>query len=129
MLVISREKIMVLKFHSAPKVGVKAMFTEAQAAERLNVTVYTIARYRKNGEIAATKIGGRYYYTEAAIYDFIERRTAPAWQSPKPVSKSEIITSPSTALPSGKPHGLTGTPDKHAAFLLAHKTFSKPKSA
>lgn len=47
-----------------------------QAAERLGVAPYTIRSWRRKGVGPEyTKIGGRYYYTETQIANYLKSRT------------------------------------------------------
>ena len=128
---------MALNFRPAPKgrrpfksSGAAHMLREAEAAERLRVSRFTLARYRKNGEIAATELGSRFYYSEAAITEYIERKTIKPCLSQKAAFKSGNTISPAmSAPPCGKQPGSTKAPDKQSASLLAQATFGKPKSA
>ncbi|MBY3067070.1 helix-turn-helix domain-containing protein [Rhizobium laguerreae] len=98
--------------------------TEKEAAEWLGVSVFTIRRIRKRNEIGAYNIGGTFHYSIKQLETYLESKAT----CPNLASKSEIIGSPATPTPlSGKPLGLTQVPDKHAAHLLAQKTFTKPK--
>ncbi|MFT4095760.1 MAG: helix-turn-helix domain-containing protein [Rhodoblastus sp.] len=105
------------------------LLDEKTAAERLGISVYSLARIRKRGEIAYTEIGGRIRYPASAIPAFISSRTVPPCPTTN-VLKSTGSGSPAIpTAPSGKPHGSTGMSGKHGAHLLAQAIFKKPKSA
>lgn len=106
------------------KPGSAFMRTEKQASAWLGVSKYTLARIRKRSEIGFYKIGGGYQYSIEQLEAY--RESLASW--PKNGSKSENISSPSTAVPpSTKPDGLTLKLDKHAAHHYALKTLKKQK--
>lgn len=105
------------------KPGSAQLRTEQQAADWLHMTIFTLRRRRKEEKIGCYLIGGRYYYS----IEHLEAYLKSIELCPTNASKSEIIGSPSTTVPSTKPHGTMLALDKHAAHLLAQKTFMKPK--
>jgi excisionase family DNA binding protein len=75
---------------------VDALLDERQAADRLGVSVYTLQRIRKRGEIGFTKIGNRYRYTAEAITAYLKSKSVKPCQTSG--SKSVTFTFPSTKL-------------------------------
>lgn len=111
-----------------PKAGNSfGLMTEKQAADHLGVSIYTLQRIRKRGEIAFSKVGSGIRYTFQQLEDFSKN----CEQSCSPnVSKSVTSGSPSVQVPKTiTPHGSTKGPDKQTAALLAQQTFNKPKSS
>lgn len=106
------------------KVGSAFVRTEAQAAEWLGVSISTLRRIRKRGEIGHYQISKNYHYDIQHLEAYLKSKE----QCPKNASKSANTTSSNIQiLPSTKPDGSTVALDKHAAHLLAQKTFMKPK--
>jgi len=104
--------------------GSAVMRTEKQAAEWLGVSVFTLRRIRKRGEIACYPIGGTYHYTFEQLEAYLKSKEL----CPKSAFKSENTTSSSIPTPpSTKPDGMTLKLDKHAAHLYALKTLKKQK--
>lgn len=102
--------------------------SERVAADWLGVSVFTLQRIRKRGEIGHAKVGNRAQYTLEDLQSYIASKSSKPCQMT--VSKSEPTTSPGIKTPLyGKPLGMTPIPDKQSALLLAQKTFKKPKSA
>ncbi len=56
-----------------PKIilGIK-LYSQAEAAELLGVTITTITKYSQCGRIAATFIGGKKYFSEDNIKAFLQ---------------------------------------------------------
>ena len=48
------------------------MITPQQAAERIGVTIQTIAKWMKMGVLRAYKVSHRYYIPEAAIAEIVK---------------------------------------------------------
>ncbi|MEP9372507.1 helix-turn-helix domain-containing protein [Mesorhizobium sp. KR1-2] len=104
------------------------LLTEQYAAVWLDTSIYTLRRERKRGNIGFTMIGSRARYSTADLQAYVDSKSSTP--CPKTVFKSEPTTSPGTKAPLfGKPLGMTPIPDKQSAYLLAQKTFKKPKSA
>ncbi|WP_161773066.1 helix-turn-helix domain-containing protein [Mesorhizobium hungaricum] len=105
--------------------------SEGEAAKALGVSIDTLQRMRKRGDISYLKVGGRYRYTQQILLDYIENRTVKACANSE--SGSEKL--PGTGSPSGRAPecgmrpGSTPLPDKQSAFLSAQQTFGKPKSS
>ncbi|MGB3500229.1 MAG: hypothetical protein WBA44_01295 [Mesorhizobium sp.] len=113
-----------LKRAAAPKAD---LLTEQQAADWLCMSIFSLRRERKRGNIGFVTLANRARYRIVDLQAYIERMSSHPW--PKTVSKSELTTSPATATPpSGKPHGSMPLPDKQSALALAQKTFKTPKS-
>jgi excisionase family DNA binding protein len=107
-----------------PSKGSANMCTEKQAAEWLGVSVFTLRRIRKRGEIACYPIGGTYHYSIEQLETYLKSKEL----CPKSAFKSENTTSSSIPTPlSTKPDGTTLKLDKHAAHLYALKTLKKRK--
>ena len=117
-----------LRGHAKPLAS-SDLLDEKAAAEQLGVSVYTLARLRKAGQIAHVKIGGKVRYPASAILDFIASKTV------QPCTKTNDLKSKASGSPaiptvqSGKQLGMTETPGKLSAHHLAQKIFKKPKSA
>lgn len=52
------------------------LYTRQEAADYLRVTVKTIHEWIKDGKINSTKIGGKRYFTEEHILEFIKNGEA-----------------------------------------------------
>lgn len=121
-------KAVIKMMRDAPAKPASDRMSEQKAADWLGVSVFTLQRIRKRGEIGHAKVGNRAQYTLEDLETYVASKSSKPCQ--KTVSKSEPTTSPSTKTPLyGKPLGSTPVPDKQSAFLLAQKTFKKPKSA
>lgn len=108
----------------SPSKGSAKMRTEKQAAEWLGVSVFTLRRIRKRGEIACYPIGGTYHYSVEQLEAYLKSKEL----CPKSAFKSEnTISSGIPTPPSTKPDGMTLKLDKHAAHLYALKTLKKQK--
>ena len=104
-----------------------SLLTEKEAAKWLGVSVFTVQRERKRGNIGHTIIGSRARYSLLDLQAYVDSKSSKP--CPKTASKLESITSPGTkTLPFGKPLGMTPIPDKQSALALAQKTFKTPKS-
>jgi hypothetical protein len=100
--------------------------TEQQAADWLGISIFTLRRIRKRGEIGYHKIGSAIHYTYDQLLTYLKStRIEPCRRID---TKSENTTSACTGTaPSGKQPGSTVPLDKHAAYLWAQETFRKPK--
>jgi excisionase family DNA binding protein len=101
--------------------------SEKEAAAFLGVSVYTLQRIRKRGEIEFAVVGGRNRYTHQFLENYLKSS-----EQPCNTSASKSVTS---GFPSGPPapkittpQPSTGGPDKQTAAALAQTTFKKPKS-
>ncbi|MCB1469510.1 MAG: helix-turn-helix domain-containing protein [Rhizobiaceae bacterium] len=103
--------------------------SEKDASILLGVSIDTIQRIRKRGEIAFRKIGGRIRYTQADLAEYLEAsRVTPCVQS-RPVAAATPTTFQNGHAPhTTMPRGSTPQRDKRAAFRSAQITFGKPKS-
>lgn len=52
----------------------ETMYTMQEVAEMLNVTTRTMITYTQNKRILGQKIGGRWYFTEDNLKDFLNGR-------------------------------------------------------
>lgn len=119
-------KAVVQMMRVTPPKAASDRLSEQKAADWLGVSIFTLQRIRKRGEIGHAKVGNRAQYTLEDLETYIASKSSKP--CPTTVSKLENTTSPSTKTPpSGKPLGMTQPLDKHAAFLLAQKTFKTPK--
>lgn len=48
------------------------LYSSQETAELLGVGTATLTNYKKKGRIKATKISGKYYYTEENIKQFLQ---------------------------------------------------------
>ncbi|TRA99837.1 helix-turn-helix domain-containing protein [Agrobacterium cucumeris] len=118
----------MLKFprsRASTEPGSAHLLTETQAAERIHKSIHTLRRIRKRGEIGCYQIGRSAYYTHQHIDEFLKGLELCKTNG----TNSANIGSHSTTAPSTKPLGTTRALDKHAAHLLAQKTFMKQKSS
>ena len=103
---------------------------EEPAAKALGISVATLQRIRKRGEIAARRIGRRWRYTAADLIEYQERQKVPACPQPSVDNpKLRDIGSANAPTPTiGAPHGTRTAEaiDKHDALRLAQLTFGKP---
>lgn len=121
-------KAVIQMMRGAPVKPASDRMSEQKAADWLGVSVFTLQRIRKRGEIGHAKVGNRAQYTVEDLETYIVSKSSKPCQTP--VLKSEPTTSPNTkTLPFGKPLGMTPIPDKQSAYLLAQKTFKTPKSS
>ncbi|MEQ1938213.1 helix-turn-helix domain-containing protein [Mesorhizobium sp. CN5-321] len=100
--------------------------TEPEAADFLGISVVTLRRIRKRGEIGFMTVANRARYSSVDLHAYLESKSFKP--CPKNDLKSGDTISPGIqTLPSTKPDGSTLKLDKHAALLLAQKTFMKQK--
>lgn len=107
------------------------LFTEADAAEKLGMTVYTLARERKAGRISYRKPRRAVRYTDADLAAYIESIRVPSCRDTEsePASKSEATGSASVPTArSGAGPGSIHHLDRHAAHRLAQQIL-KPRSS
>lgn len=67
-----------------------ALYSEREVADYLQISVITLARYRKAGEIACIMVGSTPRYSESHIKEYLESRNHPA--------KIDSVTEESTRL-------------------------------
>lgn len=105
------------------------LLTEKEAADSLGVSIDTIQRMRKRGDIAFRKIGGRFKYTAEDLREYIDnQRVGPCQKTTSELQNSEISGYQSApGRHSTRSHGSTPLPDKRSASALAQATFGKPK--
>lgn len=121
-------KSVIQMMRGTPAKPASDRMSEQEAADWLGVSVFTLQRIRKRGEIGHAKVGNRAQYTAKDLQSYVDSKSSKP--CPKTVFKSVTTTSPSTKTPLyGKPHGTTPLPDKQSALALAQKTFKTPKSA
>ena len=99
------------------------LYTEEEAAKALGISIDTMRRERKAGNIGHTMIGGRPRYTEPQLIAYIDRKTVP------PCKNTESATTGYLADPTqnnGAARGSISERDRHAAHLSALKTLRPP---
>uniref|UniRef100_UPI0039A6421E helix-turn-helix domain-containing protein n=1 Tax=Brucella pseudintermedia TaxID=370111 RepID=UPI0039A6421E len=116
---------------SAETIKVPKLLTEREVAEILRISVCTLQRRRRNGEITARRIGAGWMYTEADILEYQERQKVVAWrESQIGQRKLPDFGYPSAPTPQNTMQlGTTTTVggiDRHAASRLAQTIFKKP---
>ena len=101
------------------------LFTEKEAAEKLNTSVATIRGERGRGNIAYRRIGGSIKYTEADLIEYLDNGRVPCKKSTTPDKLGSIgYRSEKDRTPGAVP-GSTSVHDKQSAHRLAQMTFSK----
>lgn len=106
--------------------GTPALHSEDGVAKYLGVSIFTLQRIRKRGEIDFIIVGGRVFYTSHQINKYL---TSVSVEACKSGIKLAVTGCPDVQVQtSSTPLGSTPTPDKHDALLLAQATFGKPKS-
>jgi excisionase family DNA binding protein len=98
--------------------------TEREAADFLGISVVTLQRVRKRGEIGFMMVGNRARYSSVDLHAYLESKSFKP--CPKNDLKSGDTISPAIPTPPfTKPDGSTLKLDKHAAHLYALKTLKK----
>jgi hypothetical protein len=104
---------------------------EHEAAAELRISIDTLRRVRKRGEIAARLIGRRWRYTEADLLEFQESRKVELWGETRigSVKSPGIGSLGGQSRRTGTQLGMTMTvvDGGRAAHLLAQQIFGKPK--
>ncbi|WP_101927036.1 MULTISPECIES: helix-turn-helix transcriptional regulator [Luteimonas] len=96
------------------------LFSETEAAERLNISKATLARERIAGRIRPIRIGTRIIrYTDEIIEEYLQQCRAPAH------TDGNADSSARSAQKSRGAPGLTQTVSRSDAHLLALRTFRK----
>ncbi|WP_084032709.1 helix-turn-helix domain-containing protein [Chelativorans sp. J32] len=108
------------------------LLTECEAAEKLRISVDTLRRIRKRGEIAARRIGGRWRYTDEDILEYQEGQKVAAWRGRVVELERSAVTGyrSGPTQPITTPRGTTTTAaaiDRHAASRLAQTIFARPR--
>lgn len=107
-------------------VSLPALLTERQAAERLGISLSTLQRLRRLGDVSFIQIGRLIKYQEAQLADYLEASTC-SRKSGR--DNSENIGFQSARIPrAGAGHGSTPTLDRRAAKALALQTLKKPSN-
>lgn len=60
-----------------------SLLTEQEVASQRRISVETLRRIRRRGEIAARRIGGRWRYTDSDVLDYQESQKVEAWRGKK----------------------------------------------
>lgn len=58
---------------SPVKIGALTAYTLHELAEKFSTTTVTLRAYITSGKLKANKIGGRWYVTERAVAEFLEK--------------------------------------------------------
>jgi len=115
---------------SADVLNLPRMMTEADAAERLGISVFTLARERKARRIAYRKMRGGVRYTEADLAAYVESIRVPSCRDTETDSASKSEASGSASGPTAVPgvgRGSILSLDRRAAHRLAQTTL-KPRN-
>ena len=107
------------------------LFTEAEAADRLGLSIYTLARERKAGRIAYRKMRRGVRYTAGDLTAYVESIRVPSCRDVESNSASKSEASGSASGPTarhGAGPGSIVSLDRHAAHRLAQATL-KPRSS
>lgn len=48
------------------------LYTEAEVADLFGIAPTTIAKYRREGKIKATRIGRTYYFSESGLREYLD---------------------------------------------------------
>lgn len=108
-------------------VDLPQLFTEAEAADRLGLSVYTLARERKAGRIAYRKMRRGVRYTAGDLAGYVESIRVPSCRDD---SASKSVATGSASGPTarhGAGPGSIVSLDRHAAHRLAQQIL-KPRS-
>jgi hypothetical protein len=97
------------------------LFTENEVADYLQISVITLARYRKAGKIGHILIGKTPKYTEHHINAYLEAQQCNVSSSGATGSSGE--KGPRTGSARGETTGASSN-----ALLLAHQILNKPRS-
>lgn len=104
-----------------------ALLTESQAADVLGVSVYTVQRMRKRGQLKAKKIGARWKYRDDWLREYLETPdTCPANETtdPAPSAASGSLNAPAPRCGTGP--GSTATADRLVEHHSALRTLRRP---
>lgn len=100
------------------------LLSESQAADKLGVSIATMQRMRKRGDIAWRQIGGRVRYTIDDVRDYIEGARRCANDGDR--ARSETSGFPSGPTPTlGASLGSIQLPDRQSANQLARQIFGR----
>lgn len=107
------------------------LLTEAEAADSLGISVFTLARERKAGRIRHRKMRRGVRYTAGDLAAYVESILVPACRDTESVPASKSVATGSASAPtvrSGAGPGSIVSLDRHAAHRLAQQTL-KPRSS
>lgn len=106
-------------------------FSEAEAATRLGVSLATMQRIRKRGEIRFMMIGGRPRYRQAFINEYLAAQEVPPCPRENPTpARSETTGRPAAlAARNGAGRGSTPTLDRRAEHHSALTILQRPASS
>ena len=104
------------------------LFTEKEAAEYLGCSISTIRRERRLGRIGCTYVGRRPRYTTGILNEYLRNQQEEPCHQHENNALAKLAVSGFRSAPtaqSGAAPGSIQIPDKHAAHLLAQRTFGK----
>ena len=104
------------------------LMKEQRAALELDISIDTLQRIRKRGEISFRKVGSRYRYTPKDLLEYLENQRTPC-QKNVSVKSADSGSPTEPEARSGISHGSIPQLDKQNAAALASQTFGKPKSS
>jgi len=110
---------------------VPEMLFEDEAAAKLRISIDTLRRIRKRGEITSRKISGRWRYTDADLMEYQESQKVESWvarnneSAKSPDTGSLGVQSRRTGMRPGTI--MTAVNEARVAHHLAQTIFGKPK--
>ncbi|WAC49732.1 helix-turn-helix domain-containing protein [Asticcacaulis sp. SL142] len=108
-------------------VSFEPLISEKAAADILGVSMDTIQRIRKRGEIGFRKIGCRYKYTVSDLNEYSDNQRIAPCQREKSAKSEGSGSQNGRGRLSGTSPGSTSGHDRHVASQLAASIFGKPK--
>jgi len=105
------------------------LMKEARAAQELDISIDTLQRIRKRGEISYRKVGSRYRYTPKDILEYLDNQRTACQPKKEQVKSAASGYQSETAHLIGTSPGLIPQLDRQSAAQLASQTFGKPKSS
>lgn len=107
------------------------LLTEEEVAQWLRCSKYTVRREVAAGRLRSTKVGVKSRFTHEMIFQYLSEQEKDKCEGKMKVptqAKLETIGSRNAQTARyGVEHGLTPTPDRHAAHHLAKQIFGAPK--
>lgn len=112
-------------------VDLPRLYTEAEAADQLGITVFTLARERKAGRIRHRKIRRGVRYIAADLKSYVDSILVPSCKDVESNTDSKLEASGLASGPTvrhGAGPGSIVSLDRHAAHRLAQQIL-KPRSS
>ncbi|MCH2394324.1 helix-turn-helix domain-containing protein [Oceanibaculum sp.] len=120
---------------SGGPIDLPRLLTEREAAEALGVSVYTIQRLRKQGEIRFKRLGGRWKTRADWLKEYLDREDNQCLESERKtvaetVPARSLVTGSAggTIHPTGAPPGSIRNPDRQSAAASARLIFGSRKA-